>query len=769
MVLGEALQRWAACLDISSTKACTLASGDGWLVLVLLCLVLVAAGLGRKLITTLLTLRAMALAPALSRRLSKWVHSYDYADEEFLRADGVGEPWIELRHKALDRLAMFFQAHYAKSMAWGNAIRESFSDLRFTDANRVPFPFRRVMREKFNLCSVVTASKGPRLHDLDGHWSLDVGGSYGVNVAGFERYKEWMHKGLERVKDLGPVLGPLHPLVADNIALLRSVSHMDEVSFHMSGTEAVMAAVRLARFNTRRKLIVCFSGAYHGWWDGVQPGLGSERSLDDWSAVSTIVSRSRISTRQRLLSFAGVLVNPVQAFHPNSPPPSDAVLLTSGVRKTQDSTSQYAQWLHHLREVCSACGIPLIFDEVYTGFRLAPGGAQEYFGVQADMVVYGKTVAGGMPIGVVCGKKELMRRFDAQRPMRIAYVIGTFSAHPVVMGTMNEFLRCVVQPAAVQLYEEANQLCTQWVDTTNHQLIALSLPLRVVHLATVWTVLFKEPSRYNWLLQYYLRAEGVTLSWVGTGRCLSSLDFTAEDYRELQIKLLNAAQKMQSDGWWLNAEEHPGRDKSMRMRLMREMVGSLVQVPKPLKSFYTEVMRRKKDDHHASHSNVMNQLLHLISSSTFIYCYVLAFSNLTRAMCFGLASLFVRQFGHAVLEPPCHDKEALLLGFNTRNKTLIVLGYLVLPILHLVQASSLTREGLSSMTTAVAQQWFLWTLAVVAGRVGYLVWKHNFRIAMIWFVKLVTDPLTDIVAYCSSPFSASKALLPSQARKSAAK
>ena len=207
----------------------------------------------------------------------------------------------------------------------------------------------------------------------------------------------------------------------------------------------------------------------------------------------------------------------------------------------------------------------------------------------------------------------------------------------------------------------------------------------------------------------------------------------------------------------------------MRMCLMREIVGSLVQVPKPLKSFYIEVMRRKTDDHHASHSNVMNQLLHLISSSTFMYCYVLAFSNLTRAMCFGLASLFVRQFGHAILEPPCHDKEALLLGFNTRNKTLIVLGYLLLPILHLVHAHSLTPEALTSMTAAVAQQWFLWTLAVVVGRVVYLVWEHNLRIAMIWFVKLVTDPLTDIVAYCSSPFSAYKALLPSQARKSAAK
>jgi glutamate-1-semialdehyde 2,1-aminomutase len=201
---------------------------------------------------------------------------------------------------------------------------------------------------------------------------------------------------------------------------------------------------------------------------------------------------------------------------------------------------------------------------------------------------------------------------------------------------------------------------------------------------------------------------------------------------------------------------------------MCEIVRSLVQVPQPLQSFYAEVMRRKKDDHHASHSNVTNQLLHLLSSSTFVYCYVLAFSDLTRAMCYGLASLFVRQFGHAVLEPPCRDKEALLLGFNTRNKTLIVLGYLLLPMPHLVQARAWTLEVLTSMTAAVAQQWFLWTLVVVVGRVAYLMWKHDLRTSMIWLVKLVTDPLTDIVAYYSSPFRASKALLPSQARKSTA-
>lgn len=750
---------------MNSTGIRTLEWGNEWILLGLLFLIFLAVFAGRKLVTIFLTLRALALAPTFSRRLSTWVKSYAYSDEEFLRADGVGERWMELRKQAIDRLAGFFQTQCAKSIAWGNAIRESFSDLRFTDANRVPFPFMRVMREKFNLCSVVTASDGPKLRDLDGHWTLDVSGSYGLNVAGFERYKEWMQKGWERVKDLGPVLGPLHPVVAENIALLKSVSRMDEVSFHMSGTEAVMAAVRMARFNTRRKLIVCFAGAYHGWWDGVQAGLGSEREISDCLTLKDLHPASLALIRWRANEIAGVLVNPVQSFHPNSPPPSDTVLLTSGVRKTEDSTSSYAQWLHKLREVCTACGIPLIFDEVYTGFRLAPGGAQAYFGVQADIVAYGKTVAGGMPIGVVCGKKELMQRFDAAHPMRIAYVIGTFSAHPLVMGAMNEFLRWVVQRETAQLYDEAKQRCEQWVHSTNQQLAAVSLPLRVVHLATVWTVLFKEPSRYNWLLQYYLRAEGITLSWVGTGRCLSSMDFTVDDYQELQAKLLSAAQKMKSDAWWLNKEQQPDRDKLMRSHLIWEMVGSLVQVPKPLKSFYVEIMQRKHDDHVASHSNLINQFFHFLSSSVFIYCYFLVFFDLTQAMCLGLAALFVRQIGHAILEPPCHDKEAPLLGFNTRNKTLVVAGYLLIPIIHMVRADSLTFDTLTVMAPTVAQQWFMVTVSVVVGHVAYLVWEHNLRSAVIWFVKLATDPFTDIVAYYSSVY---RVLQSSQAQKSEA-
>jgi glutamate-1-semialdehyde 2,1-aminomutase len=325
------------------------------------------------------------------------------------------------------------------------------------------------MRAKFNLCSVVTESHGPRLKNLDGHWTIDVSGSYGMNVCGFDRYKEWIDKGWARVRDLGPVLGPLHPVLADNVAILREISGKEEVSFHMSGTEAVMAAVRMARFNTGRRLIVCFSGAYHGWWDGVQPGLGSERPVDDCLTLKDLHQASLSVIRARADEIAGVLVNPVQSFHPNAPPPNDAILLTSDIRKTEASTDRYREWLRQLREVCTAAGVPLMFDEVYTGFRLAPGGAQAYFGVAADMVVYGKTVAGGMPIGVVCGSRALMRRFDPDRPMRIAYVVGTFSAHPLVMGAMREFLEWVTSADAREAYPAANAKCTAWVHAANQR------------------------------------------------------------------------------------------------------------------------------------------------------------------------------------------------------------------------------------------------------------------------------------------------------------
>ena len=722
--------------------------GLGW-VIVLLALVLLLRG--RRMAVWLLSVKAMSPTPALSRFLSKLVGTRHYSEAAFLAADGAPEAVQRTRQAAIDNLARAMRERCPKSEAWGEGVREGLSDLRFADANRVPFPFAKVMREKFNLCSVAAASQGPYLVDLDGNRNLDIGGSYGVNVAGYDRYKTWMDRGWAKVRDLGPVLGPLHPVTAENIAMLKAISGLEEVSFHQSGTEAVMAAVRLARFNTGRKKIVCFSGAYHGWWDGVQPGLGSERFIDDCLTLKEMNPASLDAIRRMAGDLAGVLVNPVQSFHPNSPPPNDAVMMTSGIRKTRDDVTQsYSAWLRELRQVCDECGVPLIFDEVFTGFRLAPGGAQERFGVRADMVLYGKTLAAGLPIGVVCAKRGLMRRFDPEHPMRIAYVVGTFSAYPHAMGAMNEFLHWVTTPEAAAEYATANQRCSAWARRCNEEFEAQDLPVRIGHLGTIWTVLFSQPGRYNWLLQYYLRIEGINMSWVGTGRCLASLDYTEADYDALRVKLREAAIKMKNDKWWLSEAEQPGRDRDIRRGLTREFAGSLLRFPRPVGNFYSEIMRRKHDDHVASHSHPVNQLLHLISSTSFVVAYVLIFSDFAAAMWLGLAALFLRQIGHALIEPACHDKEQLLLGFDTRTKSLILGGYLLIPAIHMAASNSLEADALLAMAPLVAMQWFGFTALVVFGRVAVLVRKHGLYNALVWFVKLITDPFTDIKAYYPS-------------------
>jgi glutamate-1-semialdehyde 2,1-aminomutase len=202
---------------------------------------------------------------------------------------------------------------------------------------------------------------------------------------------------------------------------------------------------------------------------------------------------------------------------------------------------------------------------------------------------------------------------------------------------------------------------------------------------------------------------------------------------------------MQRDGWWPTTAQFPGRDSAMRKRLFADAVQSLV--PTPLVTFYSAVMKRKEDDHHASHNNVWNQYLHLASSSAFIVCYALLAKDLTTAMFLGVASLLVRQFGHAVLEPACHDEEALLLGYNTPTKTIILLTYIAIPLIAFVRGGAWTLRAFEAQAGVVALQWFWWTMLVVFGRVGLLTVKHSFRIAMIWLVKLVTDPVTDLIAY----------------------
>jgi glutamate-1-semialdehyde 2,1-aminomutase len=504
----------------------------------------------------------------MARRFASLVPFYEYDESLFFRADSAPDATAAVRRAGFMRLAALFAERFKQTAHLTAEIAGSVSDLQFTSRYRVPFQFSRYVGRHLKTGTFVEASAGVTVTDLDGNSFYDLTGSYGVNVFGYDFYKECIERGAERVRGLGPVLGAYHPVTAYNVRRLLQISGLDEVSFHMSGTEAVMQAVRLARYHTGRSHLVRFCGAYHGWWGDVQPGVGNPLAARETYTLKDVDEAALRVLRNRR-DIACVLVNPLQALHPNVSAPGDSTLIDSG-RKAHFDRAAYAVWLRRLREVCSARGIILIFDEVFVGFRLGVGGAQEYFGVRADMVTYGKTVAGGLPVGVLCGRREFMRRFREDRPADICFARGTFNSHPYVMGAMCEFLQRIETDAVRGWYRDLDGVWNSRAQALNERLTAAQLPVRVANLSTIWTMYYLGASRYNWMFQYYLRAAGLALSWVGTGRLIFSLNYTDADFAEVADRILSAAVAMQNDGWWWS--EPQLTNKSIRRRVFKEMI-----------------------------------------------------------------------------------------------------------------------------------------------------------------------------------------------------
>ena len=504
----------------------------------------------------------------MSKVVAKLLPHYEFDIETFFRSDDAPADVALKRQDAFFRLAAVYEERYAKGRQMTAEAAEHISDLQFTEAYRVPFQYSRLVRENLGTGAFVESSSGVTVTDVDGNVFYDLTGSYGVNIFGNDFYKECIAEAGKRAHALGPVLGPYHPVITDNVRRLCEISGLDEVSFHMSGTEAVMQAVRLARYHTKRSHLVRFAGAYHGWWGDVQPGVGNPVSPHETYTLADMSERTLRVLRTRK-DIACVLVNPLQALHPNANAPGDSALVDSS-RKSHFDRAAYTDWLKKLREVCTERGIVLIFDEVFVGFRLAAGGAQEYFGVRADMVTYGKSLAGGLPVGVVCGRKDLMRRFRDDRPADVCFARGTFNSHPYVMTAMDEFLSRLASPNFNAVYQGLDVTWNGRAAALNERLAEAALPVRVSNISSIWMVQYTEPSRYNWMLQYYLRAEGLALSWVGTGRLIFSLNYTDADFTEVADRFVAAAEKMKRDGWWRHDAELT--NKNIKRQILKEIL-----------------------------------------------------------------------------------------------------------------------------------------------------------------------------------------------------
>lgn len=511
----------------------------------------------------------------LAKRIAGLIPFYDYNEARFFAADDAPPEIAARRRAGFERLSALYRDRFARTLALTAQARPYLPDLQFTGAYRVPFQFGAKVRRELGTGAFLQRSEGPEVIDLDGNRLLDLTGSYGVNLFGYDFYKQTIAEGAAIAADLGPVLGAYHPVVADNARRLAELTGLDQVSFHMSGTEAVMQAVRLARYHTGRQRIVRFAGAYHGWWGEVQPGIGNPTPSDRTLTLADCSERSLavLATRK---DIACVLVNPLQAMHPNVGAPGDSAMIDSSRGASVDKIA-YRAWLHRLAETCRAAGVVLIFDEVFVGFRLARGGAAEYFGVRPDLTTYGKTLGGGLPIGVVVGRAALMKRWRDERPVDINFARGTFNAHPYVMGAANAFLRRLDTPEVAALYEGLDERWDARAALFNARMDAEDLTVRVANLSTIWTVLYTTPSRYNWMLQYYLRAEGLALSWVGTGRLIFSLDIDDAWFAQVIERFVAAARAMRADGWWWAAPDVT--NKRLRRQVLRETARARLSPP----------------------------------------------------------------------------------------------------------------------------------------------------------------------------------------------
>ncbi len=353
---------------------------------------------------------------------------------------------------------------------------------------------------------VTDRSAGSKLWDVDGNEYVDLTNGFGLNFFGWN--PDFVKEAVIAQMEKGIEIGPQTPLAGKVAKLITEFTGMDRVSFCNTGSEAVMATLRLARTVTGRDLVVTFAGDYHGTFDEVlyRPGP----NLKTLSAAPGILSsmfenllvldygtpEALEILRNRADDVAAVLVEPV---------------------RSRDPDLQPKEFLHEVRRITQQSETALIFDEVVTGFRVHPGGAQAYFGIQADLATYGKVIGGGLPIGIVAGKAEYMDALDGGfwqfgddsiPEVGVTFFAGTFVRHPMALAAAEAVLTKLKEGGA-QLQQSLADKVSTFATHLNQHFEYVGAPVKISHFTSFFYVTYPHDAPHAELLFYLLRGKGV--------------------------------------------------------------------------------------------------------------------------------------------------------------------------------------------------------------------------------------------------------------------
>ena len=441
-----------------------------------------------------------------------------------------GSDWLsDAQRRHIDELTRRLVARSPSSKERTEANRSRLADPRTVAG------FRRSWKEMVYPL-VVDRSSGSQVWDVDGNSYLDIAMGFGVNLFGHS--PPFVLEAVRSQLDRGIEIGPQTPLAYETAALLAEMTGHERVAFANTGSEAVLAAMRLSRTVTGRPKIATFVNDYHGLFDEVlarsirrgddrrsiplAPGIPAHAS-QDLVLLDYDDPESLRYIEEHADELAAVLVEPVQSRHPDLQP---------------------AQFLRSLRELTAATGVALVFDEMITGFRAHPGGVQALFDVRADIATYGKVIGGGFPIGVVAGSSQFMDALDGGTwrfgddsipEADVTWFAGTFVRHPVALAASKAALEHM-KAQGPSLQESLNERTGAMVTRLNGFMRERELPIHIENFSSMFLTTFQAGQEFSSLFYFHLRDSGIHVTegrsaFLSTAHTDSDIDRIEEAYR----------------------------------------------------------------------------------------------------------------------------------------------------------------------------------------------------------------------------------------------
>ncbi len=461
---------------------------------------------------------------------------------------GRGGTLTPRQQASLDQLVERYTARTAKSKAMTEKYRPVLADPRAAAG------FRSQWKELIYPI-IVDKSAGSNLWDIDGNKYVDILNGFGVTM--FGHAPDFVTKAVGEQLRRGYEIGPMSDIAGKVAGLICELTGNDRVTFCNTGSEAVQGALRLARTVTGRQLVATFTGDYHGGFDEVlirsnnvdgfihtapvAPGIPQE-SVDNMLVLEYGTPESLQVLREHMHELAAVLIEPVQSRHPNLRP---------------------VGFLKEIRELTEKTGTALIFDEVVTGFRSHPGGAQELFGIRADLVTYGKVLGGGMPIGILSGKSEFMDALDGGRwsfgdksvpESGVTFYAGTFFRHPLALAAAHASLAHLKEKGP-ELQEQLAEKTGRLVSRINACFEKNHIPVEVENFASIFYMHFPVEERFASLFYYMLREKGVHV--LENFPCFLTTAHTEEDLEFVASVFEECVAEMQKCGFFPEPIEEP--------------------------------------------------------------------------------------------------------------------------------------------------------------------------------------------------------------------